>query len=321
MKKFSFILLVCLASSTFAATLNITGSGNWTDPAIWSAMPTAAGADEAKETIDNANIVVNSNVGTYTNLKVDLARGAVLRIEDGAIIGLPKELRPGDAGMSSSGTDIGSVIQTGGQLQIPNPGKFMIGYKAGGDGLYKISGGSLTGNGGRVYVGCASADGAIGKFQVDGSASTISLDGASILYVANDSESASGNTGTGTIQFDLSAAGAVSAIHVGKTVIDSQNEAAAIANLVVNLTGAAPATTLLLIENTGTSQVAGLFDTLNGGSAAEGASVVLGGNTYTLTYKYIAGVDGIDNDIALVIPEPATIALLSLGLIAIRRKK
>jgi hypothetical protein len=36
---------------------------------------------------------------------------------------------------------------------------------------------------------------------------------------------------------------------------------------------------------------------------------------------YAAGVDAVANDIALVIPEPATIALFSLGLIAIRRKK
>jgi hypothetical protein len=58
--------------------------------------------------------------------------------------------------------------------------------------------------------------------------------------------------------------------------------------------------------------VIGTFDTVNGNPAPEGASMVLsfGGNNYnyTLTYKGIADVDNIANDIVLI-PQPATPAL------------
>jgi len=316
--KCFIVLLVCLmASGTFAATLNIIGSGNWTDPAIWSpSMPTAAGADEVKETVDNITVVVNTNVGTYTNLKIDIARGNTLSIQANAYMGNNKEIRPGDAGMSGSGTDVGYIVQTGGTLNIGNPGKLMIGYKAGGDGTYTISGGSLTGSGvggGRMYVGCSSADGSTGKFKVVGDDALISLGGE--LYIANDSSTASGNTGNGTIEFNV-VDGSVSKIQALKTIIDSQNEEAAIATLLVNSTGDAPIDDILLIENTGTSSVLGVFD-----GAAEGAIFNVSGVNMTLTYLYVAGTDLVANDIALLIPEPATLALLSLGLLAIRRNK
>jgi len=50
---------------------------------------------------------------------------------------------------------------------------------------------------------------------------------------------------------------------------------------------------------------------------------MVGSDAYYLSNVYDAatGQDGIGNDIALVVPEPATIALISLGLLAIRRKK
>ena len=101
-----------------------------------------------------------------------------------------------------------------------------------------------------------------------------------------------------------------------------------VANLVVtSLTR--PGDVILLVDNTGNKAggVKGQFDTLNGGSAAEGAWTVVGNRSYMLTYKYdkVSGTvgfvrSGVYNDIALL-PEPATIALLSIGLFAIRRKK
>lgn len=333
MKKCSGILLVCfvaaMTGSTFAASVYVLGSDNWTTAANWStgAVPLASTADELKIFAsasagpEDFVITVNSNVGNYNggSCKFDLARGTTLQVETGGYIGNNKEIHVGDAGASGNGTDIGYINQTGGTVDITGSGKLQIGYKAGGDGTYTISGGTLTGSAGRMYLGCSSADGSIGKLKVVGSTGTISLGGT--MYIANDSETAENYTGTGTLEFVCDALGAVSKVQVAKSVIDSQNTGVAVANLVVGLTDAAPASTLVLVENTGTSAVVGLFDSLNGGSAAEGATVVLGGQTFTLTYQYAAGADNVANDIALVIPEPATIALLTLGLAALRRRK
>jgi hypothetical protein len=302
-------------------------SGNWATPGIWDKgyVPLDDGDEIKIGKADNLTVTVNTTCANYTVTKIDTARGCTLLVASGGYIGNGRELHVGDAGMSGDGTDIGYLTQTGGTLDISGSGKLQIGYKTGGDGTYTISGGSLTGATGRAYVGCSSADGSIGKFKVVGSAATISLGGE--MYVANDSSSASGNTGTATIEFELNASGAVSAIQVNQTIIDSQIEAAAIADLIVTVTGSAPAGNLLLIKNTGASAVVGKFDSLNGGSALEGATVVLGGNTYTLTYMYdsVSGTkgsarSGLYNDIALI-PEPATLVLLGLGLIAVRRNK
>jgi hypothetical protein len=334
MKRSFVILIVFLmvftASSTFAASVYITGSGDWATASVWSTgvVPLTTTADELKlcgsSGAENMVLTVSTNVGNYNggSCKFETVRGTTLQIGNGGYIGNNKEVIAGKQDASSSGSDNGYITQTGGQLEMTGTGKLELGYKApliGTDGgVYTISGGTLNGSG-RMYIGCAGAAGAVGKFDVVGTGGTIALGGE--MYIANDSSTANNYTGTGTLQFDLNAAGAVSKIQVAKTIIDSQNAAAAVANLVVNLTGAVPTGDLLLVENTGTSSVVGKFDALNSGSAAEGASVVLGGTTYTLTYQYIGGTDGVANDIALVIPEPATIALLSLGLLAIRRNK
>jgi hypothetical protein len=337
MRKYVGVLMFCLMAgpmlgSTFAASVYITGSGDWATGSTWSTgiVPLNSTGDELKlcssgssTTGDGMVITVSTNVGNYNggSCKIETVRDTTLKIVAGGYLGNNKEVVIGKQDASSNGTDNGYLLQTGGQLDITGSGKLEIGYKApvvGTDGgIYTISGGSLTGATGRMYIGCAGGVGSIGKVKVDGIGGTISLGGE--MYIANDSSTANGNTGTGTLEFDLSGAGTVSKVQVLKTIIDSQNSSAAIANLVV--TGASPMGNLLLVENTGTSSVVGQFDFLNGGSAAEGASVIIGGTAYTLTYKYAAGIDAVGNDIALLIPEPATIALLGLGLLSIRRSR
>jgi hypothetical protein len=317
LKLLIIVLLVSGMAGNVFATKYADMTGNWAAPGIWSdgIVPIDDGNEVKIGSADNLTVTVNTNVGNYTTTKIDMARGCTLSVT-GGYIGNGRELHVGDAGMSGSGTDVGYLTQTGGTVDIT--GKLQIGYKAGGNGTYTISGGSLTGSG-KMYVACSSADGSIGKFKVVGNATSISLGGN--LYVANDSASSSGNTGTATIEFELAADGNVSPIQVAATIIDSQNEAAAVANLVVTATGAAPAGDLLLIENTGTDAVVGKFDTINGVAAAEGALVTIGSTDYRLTYLYASQNTEIHNDIALLIPEPAAIALLSLGMFIIRRKK
>lgn len=325
MKVMKILLAVCImTNSLLAASIYITGSGDWSNGATWSTgtVPPTTSADELKlfknvsdTSGDGYVITITTNVGNYNSgsCKISTVRDTTLLISDGGFLGNNKEIHAGKADASGNGTDNGYIVQTGGTIQ--NDGKLFLGYKAlaagTNGGVYTISGGTLTGSG-KIYIAAGGADGSKGKFKVVGSAATISLGGE--MYIANDSSSTSGNTGDGTLEFNV-VNGAVSKIQVLKTIIDSQNEAAAVATLLISGTGSAPTADIVLVENTGDSSVTGVFD-----NAAEGAIFNVGGVNMTLTYKYVAGNDGIANDIALVIPEPATLALLGLGLLSFRRK-
>jgi hypothetical protein len=313
LKKLLFVMVCLMGSTVFGASLTIIGSGNWTDSAIWNAgtMPTVDGADEVKQNVDDVTVVINSNVGTYNNLKIDLARGNTLSFQTGGYMFNNKEIRPGDAGMWGSGTDIGYINQTGGTLELGSLAKVMVGYKTGGNGTYTISGGSLIGAG-RLFIGCSNQSGSTGTFKVVGNAATINL--TNYLYIGRDSSGTATTTGTGNLEFNVQN-GLVSKLQVLASSIDASNEAAAIANLIINSTGTAPTANIVLVENTGSTAVAGAFD-----NAAEGAIFNVGGVNMTLTYKYAAGSDSVGNDIALIVPEPITLALLGLGFLAVRRK-
>jgi hypothetical protein len=262
------------------------------------------------------------DAGTLETGKIALGGSSsysiVFNIVSGGSVAIGKEFKVGDAGAGGQG-GYGKAVQTGGSIVLntsTNTGKLEIGYKAGGSGLYTISGGSISGTGG-MYVGTAgggsgAASGSTGVFTVQGNGSSISVGN---LYVGA-SDATETYTGTGTLAFEIQS-GAVTAIQAGNVYIDPTNTSASITNLLVSITSGTPVGNILLVNNTGGNAVFGKFDTLNGGSAAEGASVILGGNTYTLTYT--GGTGG--NDIMLLIPEPATIALLCLGLLAIRRNK
>jgi len=189
-------------------------------------------------------------------------------------------------------------------------------------GQYTISGGTLTYdnsnsvNDAKLMVGASpNATGSTGTFTVVGNAASITMKS---LYVGSDGTANRG--GTCTMEFQVASAG-VSPVKIDKAVILDALGASSTANLLVSLTGAAPTSAIVLIETTGTTAVSGMFDTLNGGWAGEGAWVQLAPDVwFQLTYTYNSG-DGNANDIALLVPEPATIALLSLGLFAIRRRK
>jgi hypothetical protein len=218
-------------------------------------------------------------------------------------------------------------------------------------GYYNISGGTLTHgilpedevsvSEGRIVVGDRGGTGTLkvigtGKVVDDTTPVIAPINiNMGMLYVGANYMSAAYRTATGTLEYVLEAGDEgyeVSPIHINPTsasiavsnggyCVDIDGAGAAgTANLVVTSAGAAGGV-ILLVDNKSTTAVKGVFDTLNGvAGAAEGATTVVGGLTYTLTYLYCAGTDGLHNDIALI-PEPATLVLLSLGLIAIRRKK
>ena len=202
-------------------------------------------------------------------------------------------------------------------------------------GTYNMSGGTLT----HTVGSTTSSEGSIvigdrggtGTFKVIGTAPVINM---GRLYVGGNSGSTGARGSNGTLAFELTSGSDydVSRIRISNSDVPSNARvtldpygAASTAALVVTVASAVgkPAPIIELVQNTGTAAVVGVFDTLNGGSAAERRWVTLNlFYHYMLTYKYDieGGKYWGGNDIVLI-PEPATIALLSLGLFAIRRKK
>ena len=320
MKRIALLcFLVSFIASSASASIYATATGNWADPCIWDkgVVPPDSGDEIKIGNADSLVVTVNSDVGTYTTTKIDTLRDCTLYVTDGGFIGGGREWHIGDQGASSSGSDVGYMEQDGGTVDISASGKMFVGYKLGGDGTYTISGGSLTASGdsGRLYIGCGSVAGSIGKFYVDGDGASISVDG---LYVASASSSGDDDVGDASLQFDLNS-GAVSVLETGSVAIDAGG--GGYAKLYVNI-DVDPAADIVLIQNTGTSDVSGRFDDIVVNGHA-GKIHTIGSSVYILQYAYDADSDGEINDIALkLIPEPATLVMLAIGgLIATKRRK
>jgi hypothetical protein len=321
MKRFGLtILLVGLIASSAYASATAQQTGNWNDPCTWKeGVVPATTAGEIKFTGgDDFTVTVNDARGTYGS-KLALCRGNELLITGGSI-GFADDVKVGDAGASSSGTDIGTLTVTGGTLTAGD--RIVVGYKAGGEGYMTISGGvvDVTGGGG-FKVGCEDSDGMYGYLKIEGDGGTLNV--ADRFHIANDSTSSSGDIGHGVVEFELNAGGNVSRIVCEYVTIDSQDEVDALAELIVTATGTVNTADIVLFESTSTSSTVGEFDTVNGVAAAQDALVQVGTEWFRIDYAYDCDdADLDDNDIALVwVPEPATMALMALGLFAIRRKK
>lgn len=350
MRRLCFVVLLVLAvmaGSGRAATVGTWyGSssgppytGSWAD-SYWNSTrdlyltPPGTSGDEVKITRDDTVCTVNSIVGncnwTLSVGSVMTGAAAIMEIVAGGSIGM-KEVRIGAGGATGSTTITGYLNQTGGTLSVYNDGDIYIGRQGNaagkiGVGYYTISGGTLTYDAGttttkgRLYVGGCSGtegqNGSIGTFTVVGNDATINM---KKLYVGAQTAT---RYGTGNLEFKIDSDG-LSPIRLSDadSIILDQAGASSTAALLVSLLAAPPSGSIPLVENQSTGAVSGLFDSLNGGSAAEGASVVLsyGGNDYNYTLTYQGGIGG--NDI-LLIPEPATMVLLGLGsLIAVRRRR
>ena len=346
MKRLSVVVLfvAVMAASGLAATVGTwygavgpvppVGTGSWTDT-YWNAANTAGppappqvAGDEIKLTRATTVCTVNTNVGDYL-CKLSIAGSDTapnvapkLEIVGGGYIGMG-EFRVGSGGSTGGGT-IGRVSQMGGTLNLND--NLMIGrYGTSGSnpnngiGYYAISGGIIqcasTNTKGNLYIAGTGANGpSEGTFTVIGNAASITL---RQLYVGSNGTYTGGK---GTLEFQIGTGG-VSPIQLtsADSIILDAKGADSTAALVLSLIGAPPAGSIMLVENTSTGAVSGLFDSLNGGSAAEGAAVALtyGANTYNYTLTYVGGTG---NDIMLI-PEPATLVLLGLGgLIAAARK-
>ncbi len=286
------------------------GTGLWKE-ALWNKegikLPPAPAEkkDEIKIVRPGSVCILDSDAGNYL-CKLSIAGGAEeanaprLEIVNGGVLGIG-ELRLGSGG-SAAGGPVGCINQTGGTLNLADNlliGRYGTSQKNPneGKGFYTISGGTIAclpeNAKATLYVGGAGSGATEGTFRVSGSAAKISF---KRLAVGSDGS----NTGsTGTVEFKIGSTG-VSPIQITDNVSIDATGTASTAKLVVSTTAEPPKNNILLIDNQGSGPVNGVFDTVNGNPASEGAAVTLssGANNYnyTLTYK---GGQG-DNDIMLI---------------------
>ncbi|MGA2914783.1 MAG: hypothetical protein ABSE89_02020 [Sedimentisphaerales bacterium] len=304
------------ANNQAASAGKLPGTGTWKE-ALWNKEgiklppPPATNKDEIKIIRAKTVCTLDSDAGNYL-CKLSIAGGSEeanaprLEIVNGGTLSIG-EFRVGCGGSSSSGP-IGCVNQTGGTLNLADNlliGRFGTSDKNpnAGKGFYTISGGTIaylpTNAKATLYVGGAGSGATEGTFTIVGSTANISF---KKLYIGSDGS----NTGcTGTVEFRIGSAG-VSPIRIADNISIDLAGAASTAKLVVSAAAEPPKTNILLIENQGSGAVNGVFDTVNGNPAAEGAGVVLNwagiNYNYTLTYK--GGQGG--NDIMLFYsPAPA----------------
>jgi hypothetical protein len=349
----SVLMVTLMANSAFAIYYwDVDASraplvGDWSNANNWKATnstaPTAGNSPQFTPPMGDAEmqaygtgtgcgVTINvTTMNTYptptTGLKAysRIFGGVTMNVLEGGIDGMGW-LRVGE----TSKPGISTVNQSAGLMNFrdatdptSNPARLTLGDGNSkptvvGDGIYNISGGTLT------YTK-TSADGTItigdrqgkGTLHVIGTGGTIDM-GALELGGRFDK---TGRQSDGTVAFDI-VAGGVSAVQVARS---TSFYAASTTHLTATLTEAlANYNPIVLVKNAGAAAVNGVFGNVNGGyvgDAYEGAWVDIGmGVMAQLTYVYDCG-DGTANDIALIVPEPATLALLSLGMFIIRRKK
>lgn len=335
MRRFGLIIfLVCLmTTSVFATNSWRAATGSWGTPpgaavatTIWSSAKVPDDTEDIKIVAAGTACDLDVNtvqIGQLTNWKVCIGGNTslttVLNIKPGGKIKIGREFKVGDASAGGAGA-YGTVVQTGGDVVLNtdgNVGKLEIGYKFSatngpGTGYYTMSAGTISGTG-SLYVGTygsatgggTTGSGSTGTFTIQSTDPSISV--ANLFVAVSDPTAA--YTGTGNVKFELN--NGVSPITTTSDVyIDPTNNAAAVANLVVTLVAGPQRGDIVLVKNGSAVAVHGVFD-----------SVTLNGlnNGYHLVYNYNADGGAIANDIALI-PEPATIALFGLGLLALVRR-
>jgi hypothetical protein len=245
--------------------------------------------------------------------------GATLNIQTGAALKATSWMRVGTGG----GT--GQVNQSGGLVELNighSSDKLMVGDDPGSSGSeYRMTGGTLThiGTNGGLWMGY---EGGTGQFTVVGTSPVIQMDD---VFVGGDTGS---DWGIGYLKYEIGGSG-VSPIEVADNIyIVRDLGASSAAHLVLQLTAAPPATSdIVLIKNASSNAIGGnaQFDSITGAaSTSEGSLVTLTYNSTNYYYKirYAYDADGTANDLALeYVPEPATLALLGLGGLLLRRRK
>jgi len=303
------VFLVCFMSSGVFASNDWKQTGgywsdpNWSDPNSWSQGHLPTVNEEVKIRGDGTVCTLNTGTGGWgIGQRLRVYEGATLLIEDGARL-------LGAGWMRVGAGNPGYVEQTGGLVRL-QPGKdsakLGIGDSGGSDGHYTISDGTITyidsveKPGSQLIVG---ARGGTGILTIIGIEPSIQMN----ELIVGDRAGASG-----TIEFQIDANG-VSPIGLDSNATLDPLGADSTANLLVSAIDAPPMSDILLVDVSSGGVIEGIFDTVNGASAPEGAPVVtsFGGVDYYYNMTYAGGTG---NDIVLQysysVPEPNSLELL-----------
>ncbi len=265
-------------------------------------------------TINSGGSLTVTDSGTYDGISVGtFAGGNGTLIQNGGTVDTGGYLRIGHGAGSSGGTCSGKYELKGGTLHVRSATGIAVGYDNGSNpagSSLEVSGGTISttyqnaDTGLRVAFGC--------KFKVIGDDATIGFKG--------DLTASS----TSTLSYDVDSGG-VSRIQVG---IDGTGDVTlGGGTLEFSVSEALGSLAFItLIDNQGASAVSGTFNGL-----AEGDGVTLGdfgGVTYTgkIGYAgdYATSASSGGNDVVIydIVPEPATMTLLLIGLpFALRRRR
>jgi len=312
MKRLSLVALLIslMASGAFAVTSfnwDPNKAGDWNDPNKWldgngnPAGSTPDGTAQIQIRRSGSQCTLDTSVGE------DWAKAQRFRVYDEAVLNIVD----GGSLLGASWLRVGTadghakLNQTGGVIRLKRSSdnsKLHIGDAGGSQGsTYTMSGGTLTylDGDGSLWAGYRGGE---GKFTVVGTGPKILM---RKLYVGGDMAP---KAGAGTIEFKIGPNG-ISPIQISNSVhIDRDGEGSK-ASLLVSTTAIPPKADIVLIEDTSGGRVEGVFETVNGNPAPEGAPVVLSYSGtdyhYKLTYKHDAGGDGNKNDVALIyVSEP-----------------
>lgn len=313
MKKYGILLMVMcfMAGAVLAEDSNWNvESGYWSDGANWALGRVPLATDGYINIRQGAASVctLNTDEGLFSS-RLMMQNGQTLNIEDGGRFGTK---------WSRVGRNTAAYVNmTGNGTFVMNDDDLYIGLEGGSAEWKMFDSSSLMvqaddgDDGEELHVGYNNG---YGLLQLNGSGITVNVDRIHFSNRADQGDPAS------TLEFVLDASG-VSTIIAQRTYIAE----AGTADLLLTDPGVTlTAEDIVLIASTGSYSIggAGVFNSLNGGSASEGTLIALGGNLYSLTYAYEANADGVLNDVALVlVPEPATLALLSMGAAALLRRK
>lgn len=300
MKRVSILAILsifCISANSFA--IDFIGQGKWSDLNLWSEGRLPTGAEEVKVRGADTICTLDSSTGDWgVGQRLRVYEGATMLIEDGGQL-------LGAGWMRVGAGSPGTLNQTGGQVVLKDgkdKARLGIGDSAGSDGLYIISGGTIThespGNG-ELLVG---ARGGKGKLVVVGSKPVIQMRALTV----GDQAGASG-----TIEFQVGPLG-VSPIEISDSVSIDPLGPGTTAKLVVSASGTPPTADMVLIDLKANVAIQGVFDSVNGAPAIEGALVTVTGPgrecTYVLTY-----MGGNGNDLALIYQSSRQVPLMADG--------
>ncbi len=302
MKKYGQILmsLFLMTSASFADVDWNVETGYWSDGANWSTGVKPDGSQAVNIGKSSTSVcIINTDEGLI-GANNYIRNGQTLEIVDGGRYGT-KWTRWADG---SSAT----INMSGNGTYVLNDDDLYIGFN--GDCVVTMSDTSLitvqADDGDmseELYIG----DGGNALLQLNGSGVKVEPDRIHIGYQRFGTFG-----GDVTLEYNMDAGGA------GQIVVQRAYIAeAGTANLLITASDITPESDIVLMDVTSGYSIGGngVFDTLNGSPAVEGAEILVGGNIYALTYSYDATGDSGSNDIALLFvrsgkympisPEPA----------------